>query len=104
MRSAWTQSRPWSFRVRDLGGFEVRRALPAPKRQMVGPFIVFDQAGPPELLSGQGIKLRPHPHIGLGTMTYQFRGDFYHRDSTRADQIICLGAELDGPASGHAWP
>lgn len=79
-------------RARDLGGFEVRRALPAPKRQMVGPFIFFDQAGPAELLTGQGIDVRPHPHIGLGTVTYLFRGDFHHRDSTGADQIIQPGA------------
>ncbi|MBY8977266.1 pirin family protein [Rhodobacteraceae bacterium NNCM2] len=79
-------------RSRDLGGFEVRRALPAPSRQMVGPFIFFDQAGPAELLTGQGIDVRPHPHIGLGTVTYLFRGDFHHRDSTGADQIITPGA------------
>ncbi|QDL94104.1 pirin family protein (plasmid) [Paroceanicella profunda] len=79
-------------RARDLGGFEVRRALPAPKRQMVGPFIFFDQAGPAELLTGQGIDVRPHPHIGLGTVTYLFRGDFHHRDSTGADQVIRPGA------------
>lgn len=79
-------------RSRDLGGFEVRRALPAPKRQMVGPFIFFDQAGPAELLTGQGIDVRPHPHIGLATVTYLYRGDFHHRDSTGADQIIRPGA------------
>ena len=79
-------------RSRDLGGFEVRRALPAPKRQMVGPFIFFDQAGPAELLTGHGVDVRPHPHIGLGTVTYLFRGDFHHRDSTGADQIIRPGA------------
>ncbi|HEV7456434.1 MAG TPA: pirin family protein [Roseococcus sp.] len=79
-------------RARDLGGFEVRRALPAPKRQMVGPFIFFDQAGPAELLTGQGVDVRPHPHIGLGTVTYLFQGDFHHRDSTGADQVIRPGA------------
>ncbi|TCM69302.1 pirin family protein [Rhizobium sp. BK068] len=79
-------------RSRDLGGFEVRRALPAPKRQMVGPFIFFDQVGPAELLTGQGIDVRPHPHIGLGTVTYLYRGEFHHRDSTGADQIIRPGA------------
>ena len=79
-------------RTRDLGGFEVRRALPAPKRQMVGPFIFFDQAGPAEMLTGQGFDVRPHPHIGLGTVTYLYRGDFHHRDSTGADQIIRPGA------------
>lgn len=79
-------------RSRDLGGFEVRRALPAPKRQMVGPFIFFDQAGPAEFLTGQGIDVRPHPHIGLGTVTYLYRGDFHHRDSLGTDQIIRPGA------------
>ena len=79
-------------RARDLGGFEVRRALPAPKRQMVGPFIFFDQAGPAEFLTGQGIDVRPHPHIGLGTVTYLYRGDFHHRDSIGTDQIIRPGA------------
>lgn len=79
-------------RARDLGGFEVRRALPAPNRQMVGPFIFFDQAGPAELLTGQGVDVRPHPHIGLGTVTYLYRGDFHHRDSTGADQMIRPGA------------
>ena len=59
---------------------------------MVGPFIFFDQAGPAELLTGQGVDVRPHPHIGLGTVTYLFRGDFHHRDSTGADQIIRPGA------------
>lgn len=79
-------------RARDLGGFEVRRALPAPKRQMVGPFIFFDQMGPAEFLTNQGIDVRPHPHIGLGTVTYLYRGSFQHRDSTGADQIITPGA------------
>ncbi len=78
-------------RARDLGGFEVRRALPAPRRQMVGPFIFFDQAGPAEFLSGQGIDVRPHPHIGLGTVTYLFRGEFEHRDSLGTHQMIYPG-------------
>ena len=68
-------------RARDLGGFEVRRALPAPKRQMVGPFIFFDQMGPAEFLDGGGIDVRPHPHIGLATVTYLLKGEFQHRDS-----------------------
>ena len=87
-------------RSRDLGGFEVRRALPAPKRQMVGPFIFFDQAGPAEFLTGQGVDVRPHPHTGLGTVTYLFRGDFHHRDSTGADQIIRPG-ELNWMVAGR---
>lgn len=86
-------------RARDLGGFEVRRALPAPKRQMVGPFIFFDQAGPAEFLTGQGIDVRPHPHIGLGTVTYLYRGDFHHRDSIGSDQIITPG-ELNWMVAG----
>lgn len=79
-------------RARDLGGFEVRRALPAPKRQMVGPFIFFDQMGPAEFLTAKGIDVRPHPHIGLGTVTYLYRGDMHHRDSLGTDQIISPGA------------
>lgn len=79
-------------RARDLGGFEVRRALPAPKRQMVGPFIFFDQAGPAEFVTGKGVDVRPHPHIGLATVTYLFRGEFQHRDSLGSNQIILPGA------------
>ncbi len=78
-------------RSRDLGGFEVRRALPAPKRQMVGPFIFFDQVGPAEFLTQQGIDIRPHPHIGLSTVTYLFKGEFHHRDSLGSNQIIYPG-------------
>ncbi|MCJ8139873.1 pirin family protein [Falsirhodobacter halotolerans] len=78
-------------RARDLGGFEVRRALPAPKRQMVGPFIFFDQMGPAEFLTGGGIDIRPHPHIGLATVTYLYKGEFHHRDSTGADQTVRPG-------------
>ena len=79
-------------RARDIGGFEVKRALPAPRRRMVGPFVFFDQAGPAEFLTGQGIDIRPHPHIGLGTVTYLYQGDFHHRDSIGSDQIIHPGA------------
>ncbi|MBT0782347.1 pirin family protein [Paracoccus sp. pheM1] len=78
-------------RARDLGGFEVRRALPAPRRQMVGPFIFFDQMGPAEFLTGGGIDVRPHPHIGLATVTYLYQGEFHHRDSTGADQMVYPG-------------
>lgn len=78
-------------RARDIGGFEVRRALPAPRRQMVGPFIFFDQAGPAEFLAGQGIDVRPHPHIGLGTVTYLYEGEFEHRDSIGTHQMIYPG-------------
>ncbi len=79
-------------RARDLGGFEVRRALPSATRQMVGPFIFFDQMGPAEFLTGQGIDVRPHPHIGLATVTYLLRGRIHHRDSLGTDQWIEPGA------------
>lgn len=79
-------------RARDLGDFEVRRALPAPKRQMVGPFIFFDQMGPAEFITGQRIDIRPHPHIGLATVTYLYKGKFHHRDSLGTDQWIEPGA------------
>ncbi|MER5171568.1 pirin family protein [Thioclava kandeliae] len=79
-------------RARDLGSFEVRRALPSAKRQMVGPFIFFDEIGPVEFLSGQkGVDIRPHPHIGLGTVTYLLQGRLHHRDSLGTDQWIKPG-------------
>jgi redox-sensitive bicupin YhaK (pirin superfamily) len=79
-------------RARDIGGFEVRRALPAPRRQMVGPFIFFDQMGPAEFLTDQGIDVRPHPHIGLATVTYLFNGAIHHRDSLGTSMEITPGA------------
>ncbi|MEM9670499.1 MAG: pirin family protein [Pseudomonadota bacterium] len=78
-------------RARDLGGFEVRRALPSPKRQLVGPFIFFDQMGPAEFIRDGGIDVRPHPHIGLATVTYLFQGEFQHRDSLGTNQMIYPG-------------
>jgi redox-sensitive bicupin YhaK (pirin superfamily) len=78
-------------RARDLGGFEVRRALPSAQRQIVGPFIFFDQMGPAELLEGKGIDVRPHPHIGLATVTYLFDGTIVHRDSLGSLQSITPG-------------
>lgn len=78
-------------RARDLGGFEVRRALPSPQRQMVGPFIFFDQVGPAEFITDGGIDVRPHPHIGLGTVTYLYQGEFEHRDSIGTHQMIYPG-------------
>jgi redox-sensitive bicupin YhaK (pirin superfamily) len=78
-------------RARDLGGFEVRRALPSARRQMVGPFIFFDQMGPAELVEGKGIDVRPHPHIGLATVTYLFDGTLVHRDSLGSLQSITPG-------------
>ena len=78
-------------RARDLGGFSVRRALPSAGRQMVGPFIFFDQMGPAEFLIGNGIDVRPHPHIGLATVTYLFEGEIFHRDSLGTAQAIHAG-------------
>jgi hypothetical protein len=78
-------------RSRDIGGFEVRRALPAAGRRMVGPFVFFDQAGPAEFVTGQGLDVLPHPHIGLGTVTYLFDGAFEHRDSLGTRQLIRPG-------------
>ncbi len=79
-------------RAHDIGGFEVRRALPARERQMVGPFIFFDQMGPGEFLTGKGLDVRPHPHIGLSTVTYLFEGEIFHRDSLGSAQPIRPGA------------
>ena len=79
-------------RARDLGNFEVRRALPAAGRQMVGPFIFFDQMGPAEFLLSNGIDVRPHPHIGLSTVTYLFEGEVFHRDSLGTEMAIRPGA------------
>jgi redox-sensitive bicupin YhaK (pirin superfamily) len=79
-------------RVRELGGFSVRRALPHGKRQMVGPFIFFDQMGPAQFIAGQGMDVRPHPHIGLATVTYLFEGSIFHRDSQGNALEIAPGA------------
>ena len=78
-------------RARDLGGFAVRRALPSAQRQMVGPFIFWDQMGPAEFLLGEGLDVRPHPHIGLATVTYLFEGEILHRDSLGTLQPIRPG-------------
>ena len=87
-------------RPRDLGGFEVRRALPSAQRQMVGPFIFFDQMGPSEFLLGSGIDVRPHPHIGLSTVTYLFDGEIMHRDSLGTELPIRPG-ELNWMTAGR---
>ncbi|MEM0907304.1 MAG: pirin family protein [Pseudomonadota bacterium] len=79
-------------RAKDLGGFEARRALPSPQRQMVGPFIFFDQMGPAEFVIGEGIDVRPHPHINLATVTYLFDGEIMHRDSLGTEIAIRPGA------------
>ena len=75
-------------RPRDLGDFAVRRLLPAPGLQTVGPFIFFDHMGPADFDRTQGVKVRPHPHIGLATVTYLFEGAFMHRDSLGTAQLI----------------
>jgi redox-sensitive bicupin YhaK (pirin superfamily) len=87
-------------RARDLGGFEVRRALPSTERQMVGPFIFFDQMGPAEFLLGKGLDVRPHPHIGLSTLTYLFDGEIMHRDSLGTVMAIRPG-ELNWMTAGR---
>jgi len=80
-------------RTRDLGdGFEVRRVLPYAKRHMVGPFIFFDHFGPTMFRAGTGLDVRPHPHIGLATITYLFDGEIMHRDSLGNAQPIRPGA------------
>jgi redox-sensitive bicupin YhaK (pirin superfamily) len=78
-------------RAHDVGGFEVHRALPAKEKQMIGPFIFFDQMGPGEFLTGHGLDVRPHPHIGLATVTYLFDGSILHRDSLGSQLSIVPG-------------
>jgi hypothetical protein len=79
-------------RVRSLGEFDVRRVLPAAKRRMVGPFVFLDHMGPAVFPPGHGINVRPHPHIGLATITYLFEGEIMHRDSLGYRQLIQAGA------------
>jgi redox-sensitive bicupin YhaK (pirin superfamily) len=78
-------------RTVDIGGFEVHRALPFKKKQMVGPFIFWDQMGPGEFAGGRGVDVRPHPHIGLSTVTYLFDGSMDHKDSLGNDLRIVPG-------------
>lgn len=79
-------------RARDLGDFEVRRVLPYAKRRSVGPFVFFDHMGPVVFPPGKGVDVRPHPHIGLATITYLFEGEIIHRDSLGVVQPIRPGA------------
>ena len=79
-------------KMKDLGDFSVRRVLPSRQRQMVGPFIFFDHMGPAEFPPGQGIQVRPHPHIGIATITYLFEGEIMHRDSLGYELPITAGA------------
>lgn len=80
-------------RRRDLGGFEVGRLLPFASRRMVGPFIFLDRMGPAEFAPGirRSVDVRPHPHIGLSTLTYLFEGEIMHRDSVGSEQAIRPG-------------
>src|SRR3954452_19982401 len=75
-------------RPRDLGGLWVRRVLPFGAHRMVGPFIFFDHFGPLDLAPGAGVDVRPHPHIGLATVTYLFEGEMIHRDSLGTRKAI----------------
>lgn len=79
-------------RQRDVGGFFVRRALPSMQRRLVGPFIFYDHLCRVEFAAGQGLDVRPHPHIALATVTYLFEGSFLHRDSLGFAQLITPGA------------
>jgi redox-sensitive bicupin YhaK (pirin superfamily) len=79
-------------RARDLGGFSVRRILPSTRRRMVGPFVFFDHMGPAVFPPGEGMDVRPHPHVNLATVTYLFEGVIDHRDSLGYHQEIHPGA------------
>lgn len=78
--------------ARDLGDFEVRRVLPFPNCRTVGPFVFFDHMGPVTFAPDKAIDVRPHPHIGLATLTYLFDGAIMHRDSLGMEQLIEPGA------------
>lgn len=78
-------------RSSDIGGFPVRRALPTARRRLVGPFIFFDRMGPAILRAGDALDVKPHPHIGLSTVTYLFDGEIGHRDSLGTEKIIRPG-------------
>lgn len=78
-------------RTSDIGGLVVRRALPSAERRLVGPFIFFDRMGPTRLSAGAALDVRPHPHIGLSTVTYLFDGDIKHRDSLGTELVIRPG-------------
>ncbi len=78
-------------RTVDIGGFEVHRALPSRERRLVGPFIFWDQMGPGRFSAGHGVDVRPHPHIGLSTVTYLFEGSLDHKDSLGNDMRIVPG-------------
>jgi redox-sensitive bicupin YhaK (pirin superfamily) len=85
-------------RTVDLGDFAVRRALPSARTRMVGPFIFFDHFGPAEFRAGNGLDVRPHPHIGLATVTYLFDGEIMHRRQGSIQEV----ARRDEPDDGRA--
>jgi redox-sensitive bicupin YhaK (pirin superfamily) len=87
-------------RTVDLGDFAVRRALPSMQTRTVGPFVFFDHFGPAEFKAGQGLDVRPHPHIGLATVTYLFDGEIVHRDSLGAHSAIRPG-EINWMTAGR---
>ncbi|CAN7191334.1 pirin family protein [Neorhizobium tomejilense] len=78
-------------RTSDIGGFSVRRALPSRQRRLVGPFIFFDRMGPALLRADEALDVKPHPHIGLSTVTYLFDGEIKHRDSLGTELVIRPG-------------
>ena len=78
-------------RSRDLGGFTVGRLLPSPRRRFVGPFVFLDHMGPPRCRPSSGMDVRPHPHIGLSTVTYLFSGENVHRDNLGSVQVVRPG-------------
>lgn len=87
-------------RERDLGGFSVRRVLPVVGQKMIGPWIFFDHMGPAHFPAGDGINVRPHPHIGIATVTYLFEGEILHRDSLGSLQPIRPG-DINLMVAGH---
>jgi redox-sensitive bicupin YhaK (pirin superfamily) len=90
-------------RARDIGDFEVRRLLPYAKRRMVGPFVFFDHMGPVSFGPDHALDVRPHPHIGLATVTYLFEGEIMHRDSLGSAQVIKPG-EVNWMTAGRGIP
>ncbi|WP_269533411.1 pirin family protein [Chitinimonas sp. BJYL2] len=85
---------------KDIGGFSVKRLLPSLPVQAVGPFIFFDHMGPAVFAPGQGMDVRPHPHIGLATVTYLYEGEIFHRDSLGNEQVIRPG-DVNWMTAGH---
>lgn len=85
---------------KELGGFSVRRSLPSREQRLVGPWIFFDHMGPADFPAGEGIDVRPHPHIGIATVTYLFEGEILHRDSLGSLQPITPG-DINLMLAGH---